>query len=106
MVPLAGSERQGANQGSRALKIAVGAFSIECNSFAPGQTTLAQIQRMTFALGPDISGNSAGTASEFAGAYEYLAAQGVQLIPTWLSWSGAAPPIELAVADRVIEEMV
>lgn len=106
MAPVAGSSAHALSPHSAALKIAVGAFSIECNSFAPGQTTLAQVERMTFAVGEDISGNSAGTASEFAGAYDYLSAQGAQLIPTWLSWSGAAPPIEQLVADRVIDEMV
>lgn len=91
---------------SRDLKIAIGAFSIECNSFAPGQTSLAQIEQMTFALGADISGNSAGTSSEFAGAYDVLSRGNVQLIPTWLSWSGAAPPIEISVVERLISEMV
>ena len=64
--------------------IAIGGFSIECNSFAPNSTSLEQLRSENFALGQEIFRDSAGTSSEFAGAWDVLTALPVTLVPTAL----------------------
>jgi len=56
-------------------KVAVGAFSIECNSFVRGETTLEDFRHQVFFIGQAISRDCAGPVAEFAGAWDvYLVA--------------------------------
>lgn len=86
--------------------IAIGGFSIECNSFAPNSTSLDQLRSENFALGSGISRNSAGTESEFAGAWDILTNQLATLIPTALIAATPAPPLTLEAVEYVRRELV
>ncbi len=86
--------------------VAVGAFSIECNSFAPGSTTLEQIENQDFAVGDDISRNSAGTESEFAGAMDFFSTKEVTLLPTLVAHADAGPPITIAAFRRICAQLL
>ena len=86
--------------------IALGGFSIECNSFAPNSTSLAQLRSENFFLGAEISRNSAGTKSEFAGAWDVLATYPVTLVTTALIAATPAPPLTLEAVEFVRTEIV
>ena len=86
--------------------IAVGGFSIECNSFAPGQTTLTQIKSENFALGDAISRNSAGNGAELAGAMDFLETQQVTVVPTALAAASPAPPIALEAFEFIKDQII
>jgi hypothetical protein len=57
-------------------KVAVGGFYLESNSFVEGETTLIDFKNQTFAQGSAISRTSAGSSSEFAGAWDVLTEAG------------------------------
>jgi len=86
--------------------IAIGGFSIECNSFAPNSTSLEQLRSENFALGEDISRDSAGTSSEFAGAWDVLTALPVTLVKTALIAGTPAPPLAIAAFEFIKNEIV
>jgi microcystin degradation protein MlrC len=74
-------------------KVAVGGFYLESNSFVEGETTLIDFKNQTFAQGSAISRTSAGSSSEFAGAWDVLTEAGCELIPTLIAYSSPRPPI-------------
>ncbi len=86
--------------------IAIGGFSIECNSFAPNSTSLDQLRSENFALGDDISRDSAGTSSEFAGAWDVLTALPVTLVKTALIAGTPAPPLAIDAFEFIKNEIV
>jgi microcystin degradation protein MlrC len=86
--------------------IAIGGFSIECNSFAPNSTSLDQLRSENFALGDDISRDSAGTSSEFAGAWDVLTALPVTLVPTALIAGTPAPPLAIDAFEFIKNEII
>ncbi|MDA2993147.1 MAG: M81 family metallopeptidase, partial [Actinomycetota bacterium] len=86
--------------------IAIGGFSIECNSFAPNSTSLEQLRSENFALGDEISRNSAGTSSELAGAWDVLAPLPLTLVPTALIAATPAPPVALDAFEFIKNEIV
>jgi microcystin degradation protein MlrC len=86
--------------------IAIGSFSIECNSFAPNSISLEQLRSENFALGEAISRDSAGTSSEFAGAWDVLSAFPVTLLKTALVAATPAPPLALDAFEFVKNEIV
>lgn len=75
------------------LKIAVGAFSMESNSFVSGETTLQDFKNQVYFQGESISRNCAGNASEFAGAWDVFTEAGCTLVPTLVATSSPRPPI-------------
>ena len=86
--------------------IAIGGFSIECNSFAPNSTSLEQLRSENFALGQEIFRDSAGTSSEFAGAWDVLTALPVTLVPTALIAGTPAPPLAIDAFEFIKNEIV
>jgi microcystin degradation protein MlrC len=99
-------EVSAAKAATRKPVIAIGGFSIECNSFAPNSTSLDQLRSENFALGSELSRNSAGTESEFAGAWDVLTAQPATLIPTALIAATPAPPLTLEAVEYIRRELV
>lgn len=87
-------------------KIAAGAFYIECNSFAPGVTTIDQFRVEGFALGSEITRDSAWGAAEFAGAYDFFDRNNVELVPTLVAAASPAPPISHSTFEEIRDEMV
>lgn len=90
----------------RLYTVAVGTFYLESNSFVNGQTTLADFKNQTFAQGSAISRNSAGTASEFAGAWDVLQQADCKLVPTLVAYSSPRPPITKEALDTITETIL
>lgn len=87
-------------------KVAVGGFYLESNSFVEGQTTLTDFKNQTFAQGPAISRTSAGSSSEFAGAWDVLTEAGCELIPTLIAYSSPRPPITKDALQMITETIL
>ena len=75
------------------MKIAIGAFSIESNSFARGATTLDDFKKQIFFIGPEITRDCAGPTTELAGAWDALTSAGVEIFPTLVATSSPRPPV-------------
>ena len=75
------------------MKIAIGAFSIESNSFARGATTLDDFKKQIFFIGPEITRDCAGSTTELAGAWDALTSAGVEIFPTLVATSSPRPPV-------------
>ena len=75
------------------MKIAVGAFSIEGNSFARGQTTLDDFKKQIYFVGKEINRDCAGATTELAGAWDVLTQSGVDIVPTVVATSSPRPPV-------------
>ena len=75
------------------MKIAVGAFSIESNSFAHGQTTLDDFKKQIFFVGNEITRDCAGPTVELAGAWDVLTKAGAEIFPTLVATSSPRPPV-------------
>ncbi|MSY40218.1 MAG: hypothetical protein F2642_04650, partial [Actinobacteria bacterium] len=87
-------------------KVAVGGFYLESNSFVGGETSLLDFKNQTFAQGEGISRNSAGSASEFAGAWDVLTQAGCELIPTLIAYSSPRPPMTKEALDTITETIL
>ena len=87
-------------------KVAVGGFYLESNSFVGGETSLLDFKNQTFAQGEEISRNSAGSASEFAGAWDVLTQAGCELIPTLIAYSSPRPPMTKEALDTITETIL
>jgi microcystin degradation protein MlrC len=87
-------------------KVAVGGFYLESNSFVGGETTLDDFKNQTFAEGSAISRNSAGSASEFAGAWDVLIQAECELIPTLIAYSSPRPPMTKDALDTITETIL
>lgn len=75
------------------MKIAVGAFSIESNSFAHGVTTLDDFKKQIFFVGNEITRDCAGPTVELAGAWDVFAKAGAEICPTLVATSSPRPPV-------------
>ncbi|NCA18537.1 MAG: microcystin degradation protein MlrC, partial [Actinobacteria bacterium] len=85
------------------MKIAVGAFSIESNSFAHGQTTLDDFKKQIFFVGNEITRDCAGPTVELAGAWDVLTKVGVDIVPTLVATSSPRPPVTDDAFDVISE---
>ncbi|MBM3704175.1 MAG: M81 family metallopeptidase [Actinobacteria bacterium] len=75
------------------MKIAVGAFSIESNSFAHGVTSLDDFKKQIYFVGSAISRECAGPTVELAGAWDVFTKHGVEIVPTLVATSSPRPPV-------------
>jgi microcystin degradation protein MlrC len=87
-------------------KVAIGGFYLESNSFVAGETTLTDFKNQTFAQGPAIFRTSAGSSSEFAGAWDVLTEAGCELIPTLIAYSSPRPPITKDALETITETIL
>lgn len=75
------------------MKIAVGAFSIESNSFAHGVTTLDDFKKQIYFVGKEITRDCAGPTVELVGAWDIFTQSGVEIVPTLVATSSPRPPV-------------
>jgi microcystin degradation protein MlrC len=87
-------------------RVAMGAFSIECNSFARGRTTLEDFKAQVFFLGDAANAHCAGPETEFAAAWDVLAKAEFQIIPTAVACSSPRPPVAKEALDVIFHEIV
>src|SRR6266849_169050 len=68
-------------------RVLVGGFSMESNTFAPGETTLDDLRAQMFAVGAELHAGFLGAESELAGAWAVLEEAGLELVPSLATWS-------------------
>lgn len=87
-------------------RIAVGAFSMESNSFADGETTLQDFKNQVFYQGEEIFRDCAGNSSEFSGAWDSFTNAGLTLVPTLVATSSPRPPIAKEALEEITQILV
>jgi microcystin degradation protein MlrC len=87
-----------ASPGSRVL---VGGFSMEANTFAPGETTLEDLRAQVFGVGAELHRDFMGPGSELAGAWTALEAAGFEPVPSLATWAGPGRPLAAGVVDEM-----
>jgi microcystin degradation protein MlrC len=87
-------------------RVLVGAFSMESNTFADGETTLDDLCAQTFGIGADVSPGFLGEGSELAGAWGALAGAGIGVVPSLAAWSGPGQPLASGTLDELTRLLV
>jgi microcystin degradation protein MlrC len=84
-------------------RVVVGGFSMESNTFAPGETTIDDLRAQMFGVGPAVGPTFLGEESELAGAWAELAAAGHEIVPSFAAWSGPGRPLAAGVLDEIVD---
>jgi microcystin degradation protein MlrC len=84
-----------------ALRVLVGGFSMEANTFAPGETTLDDLRAQVFGVGADPHRDFMGPGSELAGAWAALEDDGVEVVPSLATWAGPGRPLAPGTVDEI-----
>src|SRR5579864_2615565 len=63
-------------------RVLVGGFSMEANTFAPGETTLDDLRAQVFGVGGELHRDFMGPESELAGAWAALEEAGFEPVPS------------------------
>lgn len=87
-------------------RVLVGAFSIEGDSFVPGETTRADFERQIWALGEGIGRDSAGPTTELAGAWDALVTAGLTPVGSIVAVASPGAPASREVFDTVADELL
>src|SRR4051794_1283777 len=82
-------------------RVLVGGFSMEANTFAPGETTLEDLRAQVFGVGAELHRDFMGPASELAGAWSALEAAGHELVPSLATWAGPGRPLAAGALDEL-----
>lgn len=80
----------------------VGGFSMEANTFARGETSLADLRAQVFGVGDEIHRDFMGLQSELAGAWAALEDAGFQPVPSLAAWCGPGPPLASGVVSELL----
>jgi microcystin degradation protein MlrC len=83
-------------------RVLVGAFSMEANTFAPGETALADLQAQVFGVGAELHRDFLGPESELAGAWSALEDEGFEPVPSLATWAGPGRPLAAGVLDEIL----
>jgi microcystin degradation protein MlrC len=82
-------------------RVLVGGFSMEANTFAPGETTLDDLRGQVFGVGPEVHRDFMGPESELAGAWSALEGAGFEPVPSLATWAGPSRPLAAGVVDEL-----
>jgi microcystin degradation protein MlrC len=82
-------------------RVLVGGFSMEANTFAPGETTLDDLRAQVFGVGAGLHRDFMGPGSELAGAWAALDDAGVEIVPSLATWAGPGRPLAPGVIDEI-----
>jgi len=82
-------------------RVLVGGFSMEANTFAPGETTLDDLRAQVFGVGGELHRDFMGPESELAGAWTGLEQAGVEVVPSLAAWSGPGRPLAAGALDEL-----
>ncbi len=88
------------------MRVLVGGFSMESNTFAPGATTLDDLRAQVFGVGAELHRDFLGPDSELAGAWSALAEAGAEIVPSVATWSGPGRPLAAGVIDEIVDLVV
>jgi microcystin degradation protein MlrC len=83
-------------------RVLVGGFSMEANTFSPGETSLADLRAQVFGVGAELHCDIMGPASELAGAWTALTDGGCEIVPSLAAWSGPGRPLANGVVDEIV----
>ncbi|HZQ03131.1 MAG TPA: M81 family metallopeptidase [Gaiellaceae bacterium] len=83
-------------------RVLVGGFSMEANTFAPGETTLDDLRAQVFGVGGDVHAEFMGPESELAGAWSALEEEGFEPLPSLAAWAGPSRPLAAGVVDELM----
>ena len=90
-----------ASRERQAKRVLVGAFTIEANTFAPGETTLDDFRAQVWAVGADVRRDTLGPRSELAAAqWSVLEDAGCELVPGLATWSAPRQPLTLDCLEQ------
>src|SRR5436190_2784063 len=84
-------------------RVLVGGFSMEANTFAPGETTLDDLRAQVFGVGSSLHRDFMGPGSELAGAWATLENAGFEPVPSLATWAGPGRPLAAGVVDALLE---
>jgi microcystin degradation protein MlrC len=82
-------------------RVLVGGFSMEANTFAPGETTLDDLRAQVFGVGADLHRDFMGPGSELAGAWAALEDAGLEIVPSLAAWAGPGRPLAPGAVDEI-----
>lgn len=83
------------------MKVLVGAFSIESNSFVPSETRLGDFERQVWRTGTAVTRDCAGPVSELAGAWDAFVEAGIEPVGSVAAVSSPGAPVARDVFDAV-----
>ena len=84
------------------MRVLVGGFSMESNTFAPGETTLDDLRAQMFGVGAELHRDFLGPESELAGAWSALEEAGHEIVPSFAAWSGPGRPLARGVLAEIV----
>ena len=84
-------------------RVLVGGFSMEANTFAPGETTLDDLRAQVFGVGSSLHRDFMGPRSELAGAWAALEDAGLEPVPSLATWAGPGRPLAAGVVDALLQ---
>lgn len=87
-------------------RVLVGGFSMESNTFSPGETTLADLRAQVFGVGAELHRDFMGPESELAGAWSVLTAAGCEIVASLAAWAGPGRPLAAGVVDEIVRLVV
>jgi microcystin degradation protein MlrC len=82
-------------------RVLVGGFSMESNTFAPGETTLDDLRAQMFGVGADLHRDFLGENSELSGGWGVLEAAH-EVVPSFAAWSGPGRPLAAGVLAEIV----
>ncbi|MFN0156101.1 MAG: M81 family metallopeptidase [Gaiella sp.] len=83
-------------------RVLVGGFSMEANTFAAGETSLADLQAQVFGVGPQVHREFMGPDSELGGAWSALEDAGFEPVPSLAAWCGPGSPLAAGVVAELV----
>jgi microcystin degradation protein MlrC len=81
-------------------RVLVGAFAIEANTFAPGETTLDDFRAQVFGVGSEMPRETLG---ELRAAWQVLDDAGCDVVPSVAAWSAPRQPLTLDCLDAIVD---
>ena len=81
-------------------RVLVGAFAMEANTFAPGETTLDDFRAQVFGVGADVPRETLG---ELSAAWNVLDDAEVEVVPSVAAWSAPRQPLTLGCLEEIIQ---
>jgi microcystin degradation protein MlrC len=83
-------------------RVLVGGFSMESNTFAPGETTLDDLRAQMLGVGADIHSTFLGEESELSGAWDALEGAGAEIVPALAAWAGPGRPLAAGTLAEIV----
>lgn len=78
------------------VRVLVGTFFLESNSFAKGLTGIDQFAVAGLRVGQEVTRTGLPSGGELASAWDVLESRGIEVVPALYAWSSPGPPIPAA----------